>query len=367
MGFRYIGTKTALVEAVVRHISDLAPPGATVADLMAGTAAVSTALRASGYRVIANDVMTYSYHHARVALLFTAPPRFRGLSGFLSTHDDRGIQESLFAPTPYERTLDALSRVPPLHGYFFKELSLAGRPANGAPPRNYFTPANAATVDAVRCKIGEFRRKKLITTLEHSLLQHDLIMAANDVANIAGTYGHFLSKTVERATFPLRLTCTPLQMRADRGWHKVFREYAETLAPRLECDVCYIDPPYMKRQYAANYHVLETLARGDSPEAIGLSGLRPWRDQYSDFCTKTRIRGAFQRLFRDIRCQHFLVSYSEDGLLTLDELAGVMGEFGTVNGIELINKRFKSHDRKASPHVTEYLLHLRRKALGRRR
>ncbi|MCZ5120468.1 DNA adenine methylase [Escherichia coli] len=37
---------------------------------------------------------------------------------------------------------------------------------------------------------------------------------------------------------------------------------------QIQCDLCYIDPPYMKRQYAANYHILETLARGDEPEAM---------------------------------------------------------------------------------------------------
>ncbi len=31
--------------------------------------------------------------------------------------------------------------------------------------------------------------------------------------------------------------------------------------------LCYVDPPYMKRQYAANYHLLETIAKGDNPVA----------------------------------------------------------------------------------------------------
>ena len=40
-------------------------------------------------------------------------------------------------------------------------------------------------------------------------------------------------------------------------------------------------PHISKRQYAANYHILETLHGNVEPEAIGDSGLRPWRDQYS--------------------------------------------------------------------------------------
>ena len=41
-------------------------------------------------------------------------------------------------------------------------------------------------------------------------------------------------------------------------------------------DTVYLDPPYTKRQYAAYYHVLETLAYGDEPEVSGVTGLRPW-------------------------------------------------------------------------------------------
>ena len=72
----------------------------------------------------------------------------------------------------------------------------------------------------------------------------------------------------------------------DKGRHKVFREYAEEVAHKITCDLCYIDPPYMKRQYAANYHLLETLAREDEPEAIGVSGLRPWRGSVLEFLHK---------------------------------------------------------------------------------
>ena len=78
---------------------------------------------------------------------------------------------------------------------------------------------------------------------------------------------------------------------------RFIRGQAETVAPLIEADLCYIDPPYMKRQYAANYHIIETIARGDSPEAVGVSGLRPWRDQYSDFCSKVKIRDAFRAIF----------------------------------------------------------------------
>ena len=138
----------------------------------------------------------------------------------------------------------------------------------------------------------------------------------------------------------------------------MFRGYAEEVAASLECDLCYIDPPYMKRQYAANYHVLETLAREDEPDAIGVSGLRPWRDQYSNFCTKTKIRSSFRRVISAMKCPHFLVSYSEDGLLSLEQLQRLLTEFGSVRTTEFVNKRFRSNSSGLGPDLKEYLLHL---------
>jgi adenine-specific DNA-methyltransferase len=50
---------------------------------MAGTGLFSLALRREGYRVIASDVMTYSYHHLVVNLKLNHAPKFDGLKGIL--------------------------------------------------------------------------------------------------------------------------------------------------------------------------------------------------------------------------------------------------------------------------------------------
>ncbi len=354
MGYRYIGTKTRIIDWVLDTISETCEQGSHVVDLMTGTAAVASALRATGYRVTANDLMTYSLHHARTALLLDSAPAYSGIEHRLRTDIQR-------ATGTYERVLDTLSSLKPIEGYFMRELSKGGAPSNGERPRNYFTPDNAMRIDAARQWIRESRAEGLLSDLEHSLLLHDLIMASNDVANIAGTYGHYMSKTAARAEQPLLLTPTAwVPLPHDVGGHQALQGYAETVAAGLQADLCYIDPPYMKRQYAANYHVLETLAREDEPEAVGVSGLRPWRDQYSNFCTKTKIRDSFRAIFRGMNCPRFIVSYSEDGLLPVDELVKLFAEFGAVDVREYTHKRFKSNDSKLAPELTEYLVVLDR-------
>jgi adenine-specific DNA-methyltransferase len=142
--------------------------------------------------------------------------------------------------------------------------------------------------------------------------------------------------------------------------HHIHLGYAEELADTLEGDICYIDPPYIKRQYAANYHVLETLARGDEPEAVGVSGLRPWRDQYSNFCSKVKIRDSFDTIIKGLKCNDILISYSEDGLLSLDELMDFLSGYGQVSKKSILYKRFKSNDSRKSSVLEEYLVHLRK-------
>jgi len=358
MGYRYIGAKNKLSEHILNMVSELVDPEAHVVDLMCGTGQVSLALREEGYRVTAVDLMTYSLHHAIVQLFINKPPEFTGMSKLQEIRKHKENPKNLFGVSVYEAVLGFLNNLEPERGYFWKECSPDGNPANGEEPRKYFTSGNAGKIDAIRDQIEQWRQSGKISEVENSLLIHDLIMAANDIANIAGTYGHYLSKVIERAKIPLTLKPSFFSSNENIKGHNVLQGYAEEISKSIQADLCYIDPPYMKRQYAANYHILETIARGDKPEAIGVSGLRPWRDQYSNFCSKVHIRASFRQIFSSMNCPHFLISYSEDGLLKIDEMTELFAEFGNVKTKEIKYKRFKSNNSQLDEYLTEYLFHL---------
>lgn len=340
MAYRYIGNKTALLPNILEAVGRRVAEGSVVADLMCGTASVAEALRVSGHTVIASDVMTYAVHHARVRLLCDRPPAFRKL--------ELG---------GYDEVLKDLQNLPRTSGLFVREYSDAGNPSAGCAARKYFTEDNAAHIDAIRDRIGEWEVSRFLSDREASLLRHDLIMAVNDVANIAGTYGHFRSTWSPNAIRPLTLRASKF-VRGPSVRHTVVQGSAEDIAQIQSADLCYLDPPYKKRQYAANYHILETLARGDEPEAIGVSGLRDWWDQYSDFCSKRKIREAFSTIIGKMDCPRFLVSYSEDGLLDVNELVTLFETFGLVEVSSLPHKRFRSNASALGSTVTEYLIYL---------
>lgn len=221
-------------------------------------------------------------------------------------------------------------------------------------------------MDAITQQINVWQREGALTEVENSLLRHDLIMAVNRVANIAGTYGHYRSTWSKSAYADLVIFPTEF-LPGFRTDHTVHQGPAEDIAQTVSADLCYLDPPYMKRQYAANYHLIETVARGDAPEAIGVSGLRPWRDQYSVFCTRTRVQAAFATIIDTIDCNTFLISYSADGLLLESEILGLFSKFGNVAIEKRAIPRFRSNASSLGANVDEFLITLQRHKWSRRR
>lgn len=347
--FRYIGNKTKLLPELMEAISAFVPTNSTVVDLMAGTGSVSVALRKNGFRVIASDMMTYSKHHLVTQLLFCQPPSFEGLKECLpvSNKDRFG----------YEEVLNFLNNLPLRKGYFYREFSPEGTPENGTPSRKYFTSENAQKIDAIRETINDWVENKRITENEESVLKHTLIMAVNDVANISGTYGYFLSSFHRSSLEKLLLKPTVFVEEGSMN-NVVLQGLAEDISCKITADLCYIDPPYMKRQYAANYHILETIARGDFPIAVGKSGLRDWWDQHSKFCTKTRIRSSFERVITSMNCPKFLISYSEDGLLSIEDLLELFCKFGRVSYQTVGYSRFRSNNSRLTKDLNEYIISL---------
>jgi adenine-specific DNA-methyltransferase len=337
MSFRYLGNKTRLADWIVGEIAQILPAGSSIADPMCGTASVSLALARAGYSVTAGDALTFPVIHARTRLLAKHAPAFEALGG-------------------YDQALEWMRSAASVEGYFFHEFGEAGRPANGRAPRLYFSATNAARIDGIRTGIRKLAASGGLTDVEHSVLLHHLILATNKVANISGTYGYFLRKLSRPALQPLAFE--PLEFESTPGHHAVLQGAVEEHASTLRVDAVYLDPPYTKRQYAGNYHVLETLAREDEPIAAGDGGLRPWTDQASDFCYRRSAGQAFRETLERLNVPHVFISYSEDGQVQEDELLSILGDFGKVTLHEQPHVRYRSNDRVKEGSVLERLYHI---------
>ena len=142
---------------------------------------------------------------------------------------------------------------------------------------------------------------------------------------------------------------------------------ANAVATKPE-DVVYLDPPYTKRQYAAYYHILETLVAGDEPAVEGITGLRPWKDRASEYCYKRRALPAMLKLVRSLSARRILISYSNDGHIAISEMRAALNTIGEVE-VHCLGeiRRYTPNDesRANGEQVREVVLEVRRgRAVG---
>ncbi len=322
----FIGSKRELSPHIVDQIARHVPPGASAADLFCGTASVSRELRRSGYRVAANDHLALCSTFAEAILLNDGTPLFADATAVIGRSGGG-----------YLAVLDYLNGLEGIQGFVHRTYSPASASDVGY-ERRYFTVENAARLDAIRAEIDALSPR--LTRGERALLLADLARAASGVSNTAGTYGCFLKSWKPRALQPLTLRPTSVLLGGPPE-HVVTCDDVFRIAP-VVADAIYADPPYTKRQYAAYYHVLETIVRADEPLVVGSTGLRRWQDQQSDFCYKQRAEGALRRLLGQVRCSYFFLSYSDDGHLCDAEIRSVLSDFGRVTMSEQPYRRYRS-------------------------
>jgi adenine-specific DNA-methyltransferase len=104
----------------------------------------------------------------------------------------------------------------------------------------------------------------------------------------------------------------------------------------------YLDPPYNHRQYASNYHLLETIAKYDYPKIKGKTGLREYEAQKSLYCSRTKVKTAFKDLILKAKSKYIFLSYNNEGLMSLDDIKEIMSLRGKYNYFTKEYGRFKS-------------------------
>lgn len=306
MTFRYIGSKSRLVSQITAYMGS-PKQGAFFVDAFCGTGAVAEAAANLGWNVRINDSLHSAVISAGARLISHDQAIFRKLGG-------------------YAKAIATLNAVKPKYGFMWREYSPASVDTCGL-ERRYFTQENAARIDAMRALIADWVESGTIDEVEERLLIADLFAALNRVANIAGTFGCFLSKWTRQSQDKITMRCRELKTHGvcvEATVGDVFD------VPNAVQDLVYLDPPYTKRQYASYYHILETVALGDEPEVGGVAGLRPWKSLASDFCYKTRALSSLSRLVKSLKSQRVLLSYSSEGHICVQDMEAELSKIGTL-------------------------------------
>lgn len=308
MTFRYIGSKARLAEHLVKFIGSPVNPQARFVDAFCGTGVVAKVAADLGWPIWLNDSLISAGIIAGARLVSREQVNFKRLGG-------------------HAKVIATLNVLAPREGFIWREYSPASIKFMGI-ERRYFTQENAGRIDAIRSQIQKWKDTGDLTDTEERLLIAELLSATNRVANIAGTYGCFLSKWTRQAESTLVLH--PSKLNAKKTEVIVTNDDVANLQVLPE-DLVYLDPPYTKRQYASYYHILETISIGDEPVVEGVAGLRPWRNKASDYCYKVRALKALSNLISNISANRILLSYSEEGHVPIDDLHKNLQQLGHVS------------------------------------
>lgn len=307
MTFRYIGSKARLVEQITEFIGEPKADSYFI-DAFCGTGVVAESAAKLGWNIRVNDNLLSAVLSSGARLTSEDQANFLLLGG-------------------YEAVIDKLNNVTPKKGFMWKEYSPASFDTCGV-ERRYFTELNAQKIDAIRSLISEWSESNMISEIEERLLIADLFSALNRVANIAGTFGCFLSKWTRQSENDINMCCRVLKKNniiVETSVSDVFD------IVNREQDLVYLDPPYTKRQYASYYHILETIAWGDEPIVSGVCGLRPWKELASDFCYKTRALNTLIGLVKHLNAKNILISYSSEGHIAMDDMKRELELIGQVS------------------------------------
>jgi adenine-specific DNA-methyltransferase len=374
----YIGSKYSLLEEIESALDAYPVPNQGVAlDLFAGTGAVAQLLKLRGYVTYANDWQRYSYV-TNVAFIeldrlpdfgkLLADPKWGTRIGNMNSEKEIESysiisREPLEEDLPCTQVLRYLDQIPGRPGPFYETYCHSGTDG-----RMYFSRENGLRIQAIRDLIETWGESRLVSPNEKAWLIACLIESADRVANTASVYGAYLKHIKRSARKPLTLVALkPIPSDHPPDEHQVFCEDSSELLVRFPSDklqLIYIDPPYNHRQYASNYHILETIACWDMDQfdPRGVTGLRAPDEQRSDFCLRSAVEDAFRQLFERIHSNYLLFSYNNEGLLSREKLLGLFEEFCTdIEFTEIKFRRFRAdvdHENRAykTDHTREYLV-----------
>jgi len=329
---RYIGNKESILNEINNLIigEKLHHKAKTFFDAFSGTASVGNFFKDT-FKIIANDYLYFSfvYSHGRLnnvqngfkkleldPFIYFNQPNI-GIQGFITEN---------FSP--------------------FQEQE-----------RMYFSVENAMRIDLIRSTIEDWKKEQRITDREYYFLIACLLESISKVANIAGVYGAYLKKWDPRALKVMKFI--NLDTKVDSiSFNEVYNKKVEDLIENIECDILYLDPPYTSNQYSVQYHLLETIAKYDSPILKGKTGGRGDLIPKSDWSISGKAEILFEYIISKTKARYVLFSYSSDGIISKDFIDAVLKRQGiedTYKFIKIPYKKYRNHQTNSENEHYEYL------------
>ena len=323
---RYLGSKIKLLEQINEVINLNHIEGEIFADLFAGTGCVGDYFK-DRYKVISNDFLYYSFVFSKAKLMNASIPKFKSFKKKYKVDIFDWLNSQRYEP---DDTYFIYNNYTPIGG------------------RMFFTEDNGVKIDGIRKNIEILYEKDDIEESEYFYLIASLLESVTKISNTSGTYEAFFKFWDSRAEKnfliePLELNCVE-----QLNENTILCEDVNKLVREISGDIAYIDPPYTVTQYVSAYHMLETIARYDSPAIKGVGGKRGREGKNSLYAQRTQAKRIFEDLFRQIQFEHILISYSNQGLVPLDELVDLAKLFAVDGKVQINHFDYREYQNHRS-------------------
>ena len=268
---RYLGNKYKLLPFITKVVNEECSDIDSVADIFAGTGAVSSAFTEK--LLITNDLM---------------------YSNYICNYAWFGAEE--YDP---QTIIDCVVRYNSLSdledNYMTENFS-----------DTYFSRDDCAKIGYIREDIESLYENDRINQRERAILITSLLYAMDKIANTCGHYDAYRKGVVFEKTLELYVPLAEVHNTAD---NQCYNTDANELVKDITADLVYIDPPYNSRQYCDAYHLLENVARWEKPEVFGVARKMDRSTMKSKYCTQSATE-AFEQLIGDIKAKYILLSYN---------------------------------------------------------
>lgn len=324
----YIGSKYKLSDFISSSVKSIVGEDLSdkiFCDLFAGTGVVGRNFKKEVKKVISNDMEFYSYVLNK---------------NYIENHEF--LDNEIY--------IKELNETNGEEGFIFNEYS-----ENGKANRLYFSEHNGKKIDAIRTKIELWKTEKKISSALYYFLLASLLESADKVANTASVYGAFLKKI--KKTAQKELILEPAIFEINSHSHEVYNEDSNLLIKKIEGDILYLDPPYNAREYGANYHLLNTIAKYDNFTPKGKTGLRDYKK--SAFCKKKEVEKSFDNLIKNANFRYIFLSYNNEGIMSSETIKKILSNYGKYDLLTTEYQRFRADKKENRNHkassTTEYL------------
>lgn len=318
---RFLGNKKRMLENIQYVIDINNINGEVFCDLFAGSGSVGDYFK-DRFKIISNDYLYFSSLINKAKLSNNTIPNF---SNFIEK----------FGQNPFD--------------YFNSKTYIADSQyfiANNYSPlggRQYFSVENAVKIDGIRIEIETLYKDFVLSTDEREFLLASLIESVMGVSNTTGTYEAFLKTWDRRALKQFILEPIVINNVKPLANNSVYNKDSNELIRAINGDILYIDPPYTITDYNAAYHLLESIAKYDYPQLNGITGRRKETHGKSKYTRKEQALINFEDLFRQAQFDDILISYSTQGLVSVEELCSLAKHFAKNKEVKVYHFPYREY------------------------